>query len=71
MRRGILKSYCLKLNKVVNGVHINAVSFGMFEESLGYFSYFPRHIPVAMDEVKLAYIKSVLGFGTRQVIKVY
>jgi NAD(P)-dependent dehydrogenase (short-subunit alcohol dehydrogenase family) len=54
-----------------NGVRINAISPGVFEESPGYFPYFPGHIPVAMDKVTQAYIKSVLGFGTGQVIKVY
>ena len=54
-----------------NDVRINAVSPGVFEESPEYFPYFPGHIPVAMDKVTQAYIKSVLGFGTGQVIKVY
>jgi len=54
-----------------NDVRINAVSPGVFEESPEYFPYFPGHIPVAMDKVTRAYIKSVLGFGTGQVIKVY
>ena len=54
-----------------NGVRINAIGPGVFEESPGYFPYFPGHIPVAMDRVTQAYIKSVLGFGTGQVIKVY
>lgn len=54
-----------------NGVRINAVSPGVFEESPDYFPYFPGHIPVAMDRVAQGYIKSVLGFGTGQVIKVY
>ncbi|MEO6633318.1 MAG: short chain dehydrogenase [Mucilaginibacter sp.] len=54
-----------------NGVRINAISPGVFEESPDYFPYFPGHIPVAMDKVTQAYIKSALGFGTGQVIKVY
>ncbi|GAA4333843.1 short chain dehydrogenase [Mucilaginibacter gynuensis] len=54
-----------------NDVRINAVSPGVVEDSPGYFPYFPGHIPVTMDKVVVAYIRSVLGAGTGQVIKVY
>ncbi|HVW95863.1 MAG TPA: short chain dehydrogenase [Mucilaginibacter sp.] len=54
-----------------NGVRINAVSPGVFEESPDYFPFFPGHIPVGVGKVTQAYVKSVLGSGTGQVIKVF
>ena len=54
-----------------NGVRINAVSPGVFEESPDYFPFFPGHIPVKMDRVTQAYLKSVLGALTGEVIKVF
>ncbi|ASU34685.1 short chain dehydrogenase [Mucilaginibacter xinganensis] len=57
--------------EIDNGVRINAVSPGVFEESPDYFPYFAGHIPVKMDRVTQAYIKSVLGALTGQVIEVY
>lgn len=53
------------------GVRINAISPGVVEDSPGYFEYFPGHEPVAMDKVVNAYVKSVLGAITGQVIKVF
>lgn len=53
-----------------NGVRINAVSPGVLEDSPGYFPFFPGHIPVPMKKVVAGYQKSVLGFGTGQVITV-
>lgn len=54
-----------------NNVRINAVSPGVVEDSPGYFDYFPGHIPVKMDEVAAAFIKSVEGAGTGKIIKVH
>lgn len=54
-----------------NGVRINSISPGVVEDSPGYFPYFQGHIPVAMERLKQAYIKSVLGAQTGQVFKVY
>ncbi|MCR8556744.1 short chain dehydrogenase [Mucilaginibacter sp. BJC16-A38] len=65
---GFVKSAAIELE---NGVRINAISPGVFEESPGYFPYFPGHIPVKMDRVTQAYMKSVLGAITGQVIEVY
>ena len=50
---------------------INAVSPGVVEDSPSHFPFFPGHIPVAMDRVVTAYIKSVLGGMTGRVIKIY
>jgi NAD(P)-dependent dehydrogenase (short-subunit alcohol dehydrogenase family) len=54
-----------------NGVRINVVSPDVVEDSPGLFPYFPGHIPVSMDRVVNAYVKSVLGARTGQVIKVH
>jgi hypothetical protein len=40
------------------------------EDSPGYFPFFPGHIPIPMNKVVNAYIRSVLGAGTGQIIKV-
>ncbi|SDH20673.1 short chain dehydrogenase [Mucilaginibacter gossypii] len=53
-----------------NGVRINAVSPDVVEESPDYFPYFPGHIPVSMNRVAQAYVKSVLGAQTGQTYKV-
>lgn len=53
-----------------SSVRINAIGPTVVEESPQYFPYFPGHIPVAMDRVAQAYVKSVLGAQTGQVYKV-
>ncbi|MBN9381015.1 MAG: hypothetical protein J0H74_09625 [Chitinophagaceae bacterium] len=54
-----------------NGVRINAVSPNVVEAAPMYFPYFPGHLPVTMERVVYGYLKSVLGAGTGQVIKVH
>jgi NAD(P)-dependent dehydrogenase (short-subunit alcohol dehydrogenase family) len=54
-----------------NGVRINVVSPGVVEDSPGFFDAFPGHIPVKMDKVVPGYVRSVLGAGTGQVIKIH
>lgn len=54
-----------------NDVRINAVSPGVVEDSPGHFPYFPGHIPVMMDNVVAAYIRSVEGAVTGKIIKVF
>jgi NAD(P)-dependent dehydrogenase (short-subunit alcohol dehydrogenase family) len=54
-----------------NNVRINVVSPGVVIESPGYFPFFSGHIPVSMERVTQAYVKSVLGALTGQVFKVY
>ncbi|MCC8423525.1 short chain dehydrogenase [Mucilaginibacter sp. UR6-11] len=53
-----------------NALRINAVAPDVVEESPIYFPYFPRHIPVTMNSVTQAYLRSVLGGQTGQVYKV-
>jgi NAD(P)-dependent dehydrogenase (short-subunit alcohol dehydrogenase family) len=53
-----------------NGVRINVVSPAMVEDSPAYFPFFPGQLPVTMDRVVNAYIRSLLGAGTGQVFGV-
>ena len=53
------------------GIRINSVSPGLVEDSAQMSSYFPGHELVPMHRVASAYVKSVEGAITGQVIKVY
>jgi NAD(P)-dependent dehydrogenase (short-subunit alcohol dehydrogenase family) len=54
------------------GIRLNAISPGMVEDSLEELGpYFPGHIPVPMDKVVKAYVKSLEGVINGQVLKVY
>jgi NAD(P)-dependent dehydrogenase (short-subunit alcohol dehydrogenase family) len=64
---GFVKGAAIELE---NGVRINAVGPDIVEESTAYFSYFPGHVPVTMNRVTQAYVKSVLGGQTGQIYKV-
>ncbi|HLK27898.1 MAG TPA: short chain dehydrogenase [Puia sp.] len=69
---GAINSFVLAASyELDNQVRINAISPGVVEDSPHYFSSFPGHIPVTMDKVVSAYLKSVLGIVNGQVIKVY
>jgi len=57
--------------ELTNNVRINAISPGVVEDSPGFFPYFQGHIPVTMERVTQAYVKSALGALTGQVIKVF
>ncbi|MBD0257483.1 MAG: short chain dehydrogenase [Cytophagales bacterium] len=57
---------------VTKGVRINAVSPGMVEDSVEELGpLFPGHTPVAMHRVIDAYVKSVEGIRTGEIIKVH
>jgi NAD(P)-dependent dehydrogenase (short-subunit alcohol dehydrogenase family) len=65
---GFARAAALELE---NGVRINVVSPGVVEDSPGYFPFFPGHIPVTMDRVVAAYLKSAFGAQTGQVFRVH
>ena len=53
-------------------IRVNVVSSGAVMDSWDkYESYFPGHPPIAMDKMMNGYIRSVLGRGTGQVIRIY
>ena len=55
-----------------NSIRLNAVSSGVVEAAYEkYASYFPGHPPIPMQKMLYAYIRSVEGKGTGQVIRVY
>lgn len=54
------------------GVRINVVSPGVAEASADqYGPSFPGHVPVAMNRIVAAYVKSVEGIVSGQVLRVY
>ena len=57
--------------ELINDVRINAVAPGMVECSPHLHHYFPGHIPVSMEKVSMAYLKSVLGILKGEVIRAY
>jgi NAD(P)-dependent dehydrogenase (short-subunit alcohol dehydrogenase family) len=55
-----------------NGLRINAVSSGLVEDAVKkYATYFPGHNPIPMKKVINAYVKSVEGKGTGEIIRIY
>ena len=55
-----------------NGHRINVVSAGMVEDAKEkYGDYFPGHNPIPMPKVVNGYVKSILGKGTGQIIRMY
>jgi NAD(P)-dependent dehydrogenase (short-subunit alcohol dehydrogenase family) len=58
--------------EVKRGIRVNAVSPGMVEDSLEYYGpFFPGHLPVPMKKVVNAYIRSIEGNATGEVIRVF
>jgi NAD(P)-dependent dehydrogenase (short-subunit alcohol dehydrogenase family) len=72
MVNGALHSFVIGAAiELKRGVRLNVISPGLVEDSAGALgAAFPGHIPVAMDRVVTAYVKSAEGFGTGQVIDV-
>jgi len=55
-----------------NRLRINAVSPGLVEDSVERIGHlFPGHMPVSMDKVATGYVRSVEGWRTGEVIRVY
>jgi NAD(P)-dependent dehydrogenase (short-subunit alcohol dehydrogenase family) len=64
-----VKAACLELGR---GVRINVVSSGLVEDAVArYADYFPGHNPIPMVKVVNAYVRSVEGKGTGEIIRVY
>lgn len=64
-----VKAAALELD---NGLRINAVASGMVDASADkYRNLFPGHIPVPMERVLAAYVRSVDGRGNGGIIRVY
>jgi len=55
-----------------NGIRINVVSSGLVEDAVDkYAAYFPGHNPIPMRKVINGYVKSVEGYGTGEIIRMY
>ena len=64
-----VKAVALELK---NEVRINVVSSGLVEDAVTkYESYFPGHNPIPMNKVVNGYVRSVLGKGTGEIIRMY
>ena len=58
--------------ELVNGVRINVVSPGLVEDAVErYQAYFPGHNPIPMKKVVNGYVRSVLGRGNGEIIRIY
>ena len=55
-----------------NGIRINVVSSGLVEDAVDkYEAYFPGHNPIPMKKVVNGFVKSVLGRGNGEIIRMY
>ena len=55
-----------------NNIRINVVSSGLVEDAVDiYEDYFPGHNPIPMKKVVNGYLKSVLGRGNGELIRMY
>ena len=64
-----VKAVCMELKR---GLRINVVASGLVEDAVDtYEAYFPGHNPIPMWKVVNGYVKSVLGKGTGEIIRMY
>jgi NAD(P)-dependent dehydrogenase (short-subunit alcohol dehydrogenase family) len=55
-----------------NGIRINVVSSGLVEDAVHkYGEFFPGHNPIPMHKVVNGYVKSIMGAGTGEIIRMY
>ena len=55
-----------------DGMRINVVSSGLVEDSVErYQEYFPGHNPIPMKKMVNGYIRSVMGKGNGEIIRIY
>ena len=58
--------------ELTKGIRVNAVSLGLVEDAYEkYQDYFPGHNPISMKKAVNAYIRSVMGKGNGEIIRVY
>jgi len=57
--------------ELANDIRINVVAPGVIDASPHLHKFFPGHIPVSMNAVCAAYLKSILGVANGQVIRAY
>ena len=58
--------------EMTNGIRINVVSSDLVEDAVDrYEAYFPGHNPIPMKKVVNVYVRSVEGWGTGEIIRIY
>jgi NAD(P)-dependent dehydrogenase (short-subunit alcohol dehydrogenase family) len=58
--------------EMANGHRINVVSAGLVEDAVDkYEAYFPGHNPIPMQKVVNGYVRSVMGKGNGEIIRIY
>jgi NAD(P)-dependent dehydrogenase (short-subunit alcohol dehydrogenase family) len=73
MVNGGIHSFVLAVNlELIDDKRINVVALGLVADAVDkYQDYFPGHNPVPMTKVINAYVKSVEGKGSGDIIRVY
>lgn len=73
MVNGAIHSFVQAVDlEIENGIRVNAVSLGMVEDAYEkYKDYFPGHNPVPMKKAVNAFVRSVNGKGSGEIIRVY
>lgn len=58
--------------EIENGIRVNVVSLGVVADAYEkYKGYFPGHNPISMKKALNAYIRSILGAGNGEIIRIY
>lgn len=58
--------------ELMGGLRVNAVSLGVVQDAYEkYKNYFPGHNPIPMNQVINAYVRSVQGTRTGEIIRIY
>ena len=58
--------------EIENGIRVNAVSLGMVVDAYEkYRDFFPGHNPIPMNKVVNTYVRSVMGKGNGEIIRIY
>jgi NAD(P)-dependent dehydrogenase (short-subunit alcohol dehydrogenase family) len=73
MVNGAIHSFVKAVSlELTNQIRINVVSSGLVEDAVDqYEAYFPGHNPIPMEKVVNAYVRSVDGWGTGEIIRIY
>ena len=73
MVNGAIHSFVQAVNlEIENDVRVNVVSSGMVQDAYEkYKDYFPGHNPIPMQKMLNGYIRSVLGKGRGEIIRIY
>lgn len=73
MVNGAIHSFVQAVDlEIENGIRVNAVSLGMVEDAYEkYKDYFPGHNPVPMKKAVNAFVRSVNGKASGEIIRVY